>query len=458
MLKTVRSPWLWTALAAAAILHLAAVSLLTPGIELRIGSFRAPVPTVALVAVSFLLGLSVSLSIAARWRLRVAHKPSELLPRLLSRKVRTAIQAAYGEGRLDEAEQRIREAANAEPNDLGLQYWHIRLLLDLGRHEEARVALLGLLPRLPEAALSLRWSALYEAAGEQELWIRNVLERIRAGSVVRRSTLRRLIDMLAALGREDEALEILERLREVDPPAPEEEIELSEQEMQLRIRLAERLIEDGRFETALKEAAYVREHYSGWYAPYAIAVQAQVARGEPVAAARTGIEGFRNTGNPDLLLLAQRLLQDELDPVALLARLDDELSDVRDDPWFLLTTGWLALRHDLVEEATRRLSSIAPDQPAAAHADIVQGVLEYDRGHYRDAAAHMERAAWAWRHLPFLWRCGGCGELSRSYPVTCPRCGGFQSFRMIRPYSAEEPAASRLIAHLPGRGRLASGG
>jgi lipopolysaccharide biosynthesis regulator YciM len=157
------------------------------------------------------------------------------------------------------------------------------------------------------------------------------------------------------------------------------------------------------------------------------------------------LEGFRNVGDPDLLITVYERQIRGTDPVTLLEAWDESLKDLSDDGWYLLTTAWIAQRHGLTEEAIERFRRIPPDSPAWAHSQILRGAFDARRGHAQDAAAALSTATWAWIRLPFVWRCAGCGEISRQANYLCSTCGGWESFRMIRPYGSEEALAAKLV-------------
>lgn len=374
------------------------------------------------------------------------HDPKDLLPLILPRRVRRAITRGYEEGRLDEALDTVRAELARTPSNLGIHYWSIRLLVDTGQPERARAELIALLPRLPEAALTVRWSALFESAGEQDLWIRDVLERIRRGHVVRRSTFRELVRLLDAAERFEEGLEALARLREIDPPTPEEEEDLRQAEMTMRVRLALMLREDGRIEEALREVRTVRESVTGWRSPYRVGFEILASQDREDEAVSWLLEGFRNTGDPDLLMRAYEFQQRRIDPLALLEHWDARLGDLAEDGWLRLTTGWIALRHGLVEEGVRRLSAIAAESPAAAHARAMIAAFEAERGHVREAVEAATEAIRPWYDLPFVWRCGVCETYARQAPFVCPRCRNWESYQIVRPIGAAEPAMQGVFA------------
>lgn len=442
MMRAVRRVLVWLGMAL-----LLAVALLHPE-AVRVGAWGRgwSVPLGVLILAGAVVGAAIV--VLALWgtRRRGGHDPRLLLPRLLSRKVRHAIDKAYAEGSLEAALTTVLAERAREPDNLGLHYWSIRLRLDLGQSAEARAELIALLQRLPEAALTVRWSALFEQAGEQELWVANVLERIRSGLVVRRSTFRELVRLLENSGRYAEGLEVLERLRQIDPPTPEELDDLLQTELVLRVRLAEVMAEDGRAEQALAELITVRERATGWRSPYLVGARVLKQLGRGDEAGRWLLEGFRNTGDPDLLLTAYEEMQAQFDPVGLLAYWDEQLSDLGDDDWYLLTSGWVALRHGLNEEGGERLRRIEVDSPAYAHACIVLGGSAAERGHMHEAAGYFRDATWPWVQLPFVWSCTACGGLARHAAYVCPRCGGWESYRMIRPYSVGEPDVRPLVA------------
>lgn len=379
----------------------------------------------------------------------VGHDPRDLLPLILPRRVRKAIGRGYEEGRLDEALRTVEAELARAPSNLGLHYWRIRLLLDTGQPERARSELIALLPRLPEAALTVRWSSLFESAGEQDLWIRDVLARIRRGHVVRRSTFRELIRLLDAAQRFEEGLEALERLRDTDPPTPEEEEDLRQAEMTMRVRWALMLREDGRGDDALREVRTVRESVSGWRSPYRVGSEILIALDRADEAVAWLLEGYRNTGDPDLLMRAYEYQRRRVDPLTLLSHWDERLGDLRDDGWLLLTTGWIALRHGLVEEGVQRLGRIAPQSPAAGHARVLVALFEAGRGHVREALAAAARALGPWYDLPFVWRCGVCETYARQAPFVCPQCRHWESFQLVRPIGDEEPALAGVFAAQP---------
>ena len=246
--------------------------------------------------------------------------------------------------------------------------------------------------------------------------------------------------------RFEEGLEVLQRLRAFDPPAPEEDVELTETEMTLRIRWAKQLGDEGRFDQAMREVKRVRERFSGWSAPYRVGFRCLKAQGDSAGAIAMVLAGFRNTGQPDLLQAAYELQVQATTPVELLAQWDDALGDLSDDGWYLLTTGWIALRHGIVEEGVKRLQEIASDDPAYAHAQIVMGGMNVERGHVSDGSAMLVRGNWPWIQIPFVWNCGNCGQLERYAPVNCNGCGAFQSYRLTRPYTIEEPAVAKLVS------------
>ena len=174
-----------------AVLVAAAAWLLLPAdLAILIGVGDWTLPTLSVVAVIFAAGVFGGAYALRTLQIGSGHDPKMLLPRLLSKKVKQAIDDGYRSGELENARTVVEHEAELAPNSLGLQYWRIRLLLDTGRSEQARRELVRLLALLPEVALTIRWSALYESAGEQEMWIRNVLDRIRDGQILRRSTFR----------------------------------------------------------------------------------------------------------------------------------------------------------------------------------------------------------------------------------------------------------------------------
>lgn len=443
-----RLKWLAAATVLPAVLLSITVLLLPAELELSLGFLSAPVRGVTLVSVVFATGLLAGFASLKLLQRGKAHDPKLLLPILLNKRLRQAIDDGYKHGELERALQLVEREAEREPNSLGHQYWRLRLLLDTGQTDVARAAMVRLLPDLPEVALTIRWGLLFEAAGEQDLWIRNVLSRIRDGLVVRRSTFRELIRMLSQAGRSLEALEVLQRLRNFDPPTPEEESELAETEMMLRIRIAKQLSDEGKFEAAMAEVHFVRARFSGWVAPYQVGFCCLKAQGDIEGAAALALEGFRNSGQVDLLLGAYEAQAQILTPIELLAKWDDDLSDLADDGWYQLTTGWIALRHGIVEEGVKRLQEIASDDQAYAHAQIVLGGMNIERGHIQAGSAMLMRGNRPWMELPFLFACNGCGQLDRRVPVICGQCGAFQSFRMLRPFTVDEPNVTRLVSYL----------
>lgn len=397
----------------------------------------------------------VVLAVVLPWWMRAArprgHDPRSLLPLILPARVRRALTRGYAEGALDEASRAVGEALARTPNNLGLHFWAIRIDLDLGRFDQARARLIELLPRLPEAALTIRWSSLFESAGEQDLWIRNVLERIRDGHVVRRSTFRELVRLLDAAGRYSDGLDVLRRLRETDPPTPEEEEDLLRAEMSMRIRLAQQLREEGRGDEALREVQWVRERATGWRSPYRVGFEVLSGLGRDDEALAWLLEGYRNTGDPDLLMRAYRHQLRTKDPLSLLEDWDERLGDLADDGWLLLTSGWIALRHGLVEEGGRRLRRIEPTSEAAAHAAYLRAIFEAERKHVQEALAAAVEAGRAWYELPFVWRCSRCEAFEARAPFICPHCGEWESYQLMRPLGLQEPAARGMVATRPGK-------
>jgi len=366
-------------------------------------------------------------------------------------------------GRYDEAEALL---PNFEGEAMISNMLRGRLLLARGRAAEALEALEEGIRVWPDNSVA-RWLAAraHEQLGDYDLAVREYAEALRSDPGDRDAFVN-LLRLLEMLGREQEALVIVERYWRDRPDDPEGLLQV--------VRIAGKAGRRRMLDQAVKELQEIPGYRGRLVAELAAL---QVATGGPAA----GIDYIRNAqldlthpiNGAALQALVEYLIGAGRNDAALRAA-DAALAAAPDEALFHELRGkalQAAGRAALAREAFESALSLEADRPsalaglaalAAERGDIADAIALYDRA---DAAGHFERAdqadpersRYAWQAIQLVAASGGEAELERRLEALLVRDGAHAEALALRARQLQTSDPERALSLARRAARLRAG-